>query len=243
MILVLFLKLYHKTLKNSIFQHFLNKTLCHFIDTIGSIDNKIEHNEKLISKIEEFLLLKFNKLEKTVGVVFSDVFRCFNGGTFKSSDYVDLSQYKLITIKNIDNTGFNTSNATYIPKMNKYEKYKLSIGDILLTMTGAYLGRLGIVDEDNCYLNQRVLKISGMSKSFLYCFLKYNQNEIFSLGKGSAQPNLSITDLNIFPVNYSHNTIKSFCFNDKYIDYIINLKQEIKKLKILKQNYLHKFFG
>ena len=200
----------------------------HIVDTIGSIDNKIEHNEKLISKIEEFLLLKFNKLEKTVGVVFSDVFRCFNGGTFKSSDYVDLSQYKLITIKNIDNTGFNTSNATYIPKMNKYEKYKLSIGDILLTMTGAYLGRLGIVDEDNCYLNQRVLKISGMSKSFLYCFLKYNQNEIFSLGKGSAQPNLSITDLNIFPVNYSHNTIKSFCFNDKYIDYIINLKQEIK---------------
>lgn len=215
----------------------------HIVDTIGSIDNKIEHNEKLISKIEEFLLLKFNKLEKTVGVVFSDVFRCFNGGTFKSLDYVDLSQYKLITIKNIDNTGFNTSNATYIPKMNKYEKYKLSIGDILLTMTGAYLGRLGIVDEDNCYLNQRVLKISGMSKSFLYCFLKYNQNEIFSLGKGSAQPNLSITDLNIFPVNYSHNTIKSFCFNDKYIDYIINLKQEIKKLKILKQNYLHKFFG
>lgn len=219
------------------------ETQQHIVDTIGSIDNKIEHNEKLISKIEEFLLLKFNKLEKTVGVVFSDVFRCFNGGTFKSSDYVDLSQYKLITIKNIDNTGFNTSNATYIPKMNKYEKYKLSIGDILLTMTGAYLGRLGIVDEDNCYLNQRVLKISGMSKSFLYCFLKYNQNEIFSLGKGSAQPNLSITDLNIFPVNYSHNTIKSFCFNDKYIDYIINLKQEIKKLKILKQNYLHKFFG
>ena len=53
MILVLFLKLYHKTLKNSIFQHFLNKTLCHFIDTIGSIDDLIEHKLLLLDKLEQ----------------------------------------------------------------------------------------------------------------------------------------------------------------------------------------------
>ena len=183
------------------------------------------------------------KLKKCEGLVFSDIFNCFNGGTFRSSDYVEKSEYKLITIKNIDGNGFNTDNATFIPKMDKYEKYKLKIGDILLTMTGAYLGRSGIVDEENCYLNQRVLKISSVSKSFLYCFLKYNQNEIFNLGKGSAQPNLSLSDLNCFPVNYDINDINSFCENDKYIDLIINLKIETRKLKTLKEQYLTKFFN
>ena len=215
----------------------------HIVNTIGTIDDKIENNEKLINKIEEFLLLNFIKLDKCEGLVFSDIFNCFNGGTFKSSDYVEKSEYKLITIKNIDGNGFNTDNATYIPKIDKYEKYKLKIGDILLTMTGAYLGRSGIVDEENCYLNQRVLKISGISKSFLYCFLKYNQNEIFNLGKGSAQPNLSLSDLNCFPVNYDINDINSFCDNDKYIDLIINLKIETRKLKSLKAQYLTKFFN
>ena len=215
----------------------------HIVNTIGTIDDKIENNEKLINKIEEFLLLNFIKLDKCEGLVFSDIFNCFNGGTFKSTDYAEKSEYKLITIKNIDGNGFNTDNATYIPKMDKYAKYKLKIGDILLTMTGAYLGRSGIVDEENCYLNQRVLKISGISKSFLYCFLKYNQNEIFNLGKGSAQPNLSLSDLNCFPVNYDINDINSFCENDKYIDLIINLKIETRKLKTLKAQFLTKFFN
>lgn len=225
------------------FSTYFEKTLCYFINTIGTIDDKIENNEKLINKIEEFLLLNFIKLDKCEGLVFSDIFYCFNGGTFKSTDYVEKSEYKLITIKNIDGNGFNTDNATYIPKMDKYAKYKLKIGDILLTMTGAYLGRSGIVDEENCYLNQRVLKISGISKSFLYCFLKYNQNEIFNLGKGSAQPNLSLSDLNCFPVNYDINDINSFCENDKYIDLIINLKIETRKLKTLKAQFLTKFFN
>lgn len=188
-------------------------------------------------------MLKFLKLERCDGLLFSDVFNCSNGGTFKSSDYVEKSEYKLITIKNIDATGFNINNVTYIPKMEKYEKYKLNIGDILLTMTGAYLGRSGIVDENNCYLNQRVLKICSSSKSFLYCFLKFNQNDIFNLGKGSAQPNLSLSDLNCFPVNYDINSIKLFSKNDKYIDLIINLKMENRKLKAMKEQYLIKFFN
>ena len=37
-------------------------------------------------------------------------------------------------------------------------------------MTGN-IGRTGIVDEDNCYLNQRVLKLECMSKSYLLAYL------------------------------------------------------------------------
>ncbi len=203
----------------------------------------IEKYEGLIRKIDNYLMLNFKQLKKIDGLKFSNICKCYNGATFKSSDYVTKSPYKLITIKNIDASGFNTESLTYIPSMMKYEKYRLEIGDILLTMTGAYLGRSGIVDEENCYLNQRVLKIECNSKAFLYCFLKIHQNDIFALGKGSAQQNLSLTDLNYFRVDYSLDDIIRFQKNDSYIQFILNYKIKIKWLKNLKQKYLKKFFG
>ena len=53
------------------------------------------------------MLLEYNKLMIETGLKFKDVFKVFNGGTFKSSDYLAESKYKLITIKNIDANGFN----------------------------------------------------------------------------------------------------------------------------------------
>ena len=203
----------------------------------------IEKYETLISKTDNYLTLQFKQLKKNEGLKFSNISKCYNGGTFKSSDYVTNSPFKLITIKNIDASGFNAESLTYIPSMLKYEKYRLEIGDILLTMTGAYLGRSGIVDEENCYLNQRVLKIECESKAFLYCFLKIYQNDILALGKGSAQQNLSLADLNNFRVDYSLADIMKFQKNDSYIQFILNYKIIIKRLKNLKQKYLKKFFG
>ena len=215
----------------------------HIINTIGTIDDLIEKHEEIIKKIEKYLLLEYKKLNVNIELKFKDIFKVFNGGTFKSSDYVIISKYKLITIKNIDANGFNTDSPTYIPLMTNYEKYKLNIGDILLTMTGAYLGRSGIVDEENCYLNQRVLKIESPSRSFLYCFLKHNQQDIFNLGKGSAQPNLSLADLFELPVNYSIESIFNFKKNDRYFECLLNFKIKIKQLKTVKNMFLNKFFG
>ena len=210
------------------------------IDTIGSIDDLIEKYEGMICKLNDYLLLHFNNMNKNGNLKFKDVFQYQNGGTFKSSEYVNYSNYKLITIKNIDASGFNLKDITYLSSGNN--KFKLDIGDILLTMTGAYLGRSGIVDEDNCYLNQRVLKLSSLSSAFTYCFLKAHQQDIFSLGKGSAQPNLSLADLLDFNVPYSLNEISFFKTNDKYIDEILNIKTKIKKLSNLKIKYLNKYF-
>ena len=41
----------------------------HIVNTIGTIDDKIENNEKLINKIEEFLLLNFIKLINTINYI------------------------------------------------------------------------------------------------------------------------------------------------------------------------------
>ena len=215
----------------------------HIVDTIGSIDDLIEKYEGINDFIYNYLHSHYSKLPFSKGLKVSDIFECINGGTFKSSEYVDYSQNKLITIKNINSKGFSTNDVTYISDSHKNDKYLLKVGDILLTMTGAYLGRSGIVDENNCYQNQRVLKINSSHSAFLYCFLKANENNIFLLGKGSAQPNLSLLDFKNFPINFSYNDIESFDRYNLFIDYMIQNKVIIKKYKNLKQLYLKKFFG
>ena len=192
-------------------------------------------------KVEEYSLYLFDKYQSTNNSYFKNVFTSFNGGTFKSKDYVPYSLNKLITIKNVDDAGFNTSSVSYLDDNYTESKYKLNVGDILLTMTGN-IGRSGIVDENNCYLNQRVLKIVSKSKLYLYDYLIKNKRKIITLGKGTAQLNLSLEDLNELVVNNSVEEINKFSKYDYLFDYILNIKLQIKKFKKIKSKLLEKYF-
>ena len=215
----------------------------HIVDIIGSIDDKIENNNKIIDKLDELLILKFKKLKRVnSGLQFKDIFNIQNGFAFKSKEYLKYGDYKIITIKNVKNTGFSTIGCDYVEYNPNYIKYKLNIGDVLLTMTGE-IGRVGIVDEINCLLNQRVLKVYNHSNSYTYAYLKSNYNAISSISKGSVQQNLSTTDLNCLSIYHSINDIINFKKYDLLFDKILKLKQENIKLNNLKQLYLKKFFG
>ena len=214
----------------------------HIVDIIGSIDDKIENNNKLYDKIEEYLLLEYKKLNKKIPEsIFKDNFDILNGYSFKSKDYCKTGEYKVITIKNIKIDGFTTNSCDYINFNDKYQKVKLNIGDILLTMTGD-VGRVGIVDQENCLLNQRVLKVTGISKAYTYIFLKSNYTNISMISKGSVQQNLSVNDLYNLKVNNSKQQIKNFRKYDLLFDKMILLKIENIKLQKLKLDYLVKFF-
>lgn len=108
-------------------------------------------------------------------------------------------------------------------------------------MTGE-VGRVGIVDQKNCLLNQRVLKISGTSKSYTYAYLKSNYENISNISKGSVQQNLSVNDLYKLKVEHSKEQIQNFKQYDILLDKMIKLKVENQKLQQLKNNYLAKFF-
>ena len=118
----------------------------------------------------------------------------------------------------------------------------LSIGDILLTMTGN-IGRCGIVDEDNCYLNQRVLKVDCKSKLYIFYFLLKYKNDIVSLRRRTAQKNLSINNLYLLDVNNSISEISIFGNYDYLFYKLVNLKLQIKKLMELKKTLLIKYFN
>ena len=213
----------------------------HIVNIIGTIDDLIEKKQIEYNKKLKYLLFLLDKSESDKTSTFGYVFKSFSGGTFKSKYYVTNSNKKLITIKNIDDSGFNTNNVSQLSEEKADNKYLLSIGDIVLTMTGN-IGRSGIVDENNCYLNQRVLKITSVSSSYLFAYLHKYKKEIIQLGKGTAQLNLSLDDLKKLKVFNSNDEISSFKKYDCLYSSLLNCKLVIKKAKQIKQLLLSKYF-
>ena len=130
-----------------------------------------------------------------------------NGYAFKSKDFVDVGFDRVIKIKNISNNMIDITASDFISTevANKTNsKFKITTGDILFAMTGAEIGKMGIVEttEVNLWLNQRVglfkEKYQG-SKFLAYLCLQsdFGQDYIEHAATGSAQPNISSTGIEI----------------------------------------------
>ena len=128
------------------------------------------------------------------------------GYAFKSKDLLnDVTNNKIFKIKNISASGVDIDNTqcVYDEVADKVDKKFLLIrGNVIIAMTGAELGKTGyLYGNDNRYfLNQRVGVIRGndkYSELYLNCLflLKDMQNTLNSKGYGSAQPNISTSDI------------------------------------------------
>ncbi len=201
-------------------QNFITNILSSLDDKI-ELNNKINNNlEELAQTLYKHWFVDFEfpneeglpykssggkMVESELGLIpkgwsvikLNDIIDYSNGYAFKSKDYEETGKYKVITIRNVKDGKFDLSNVSKVHKIPERirEDQILIIGDILMSLTGN-VGRVAIVDEDNCLLNQRVAKISSLDsnyKGFIYFILRNNEifNKIVSLGKGSAQQNLS----------------------------------------------------
>lgn len=125
------------------------------------------------------------------------------GYAFKSKDFTDTG-FPVIKIKNINSDRtVNTSDVQFIPNeiAKKAESFWLKTGDLMMAMTGATVGKFGLLVAENkkaYLLNQRVAKFSPISSVsdkiwFIYCFLnqKSTIDYIVNIAEGSAQPNIS----------------------------------------------------
>ena len=214
----------------------------HIVDILGSIDEKIENNRLIQQGLIAYGLKIFENRsgQSKTDHSFGELFSFINGFSFKSTDYKETGKYKVITIKNITDNGFNSDNADKIDYSDSFAKSRLSIGDILLTMTGE-VGRVGIVDIDNALLNQRVLKVVGQSSFFTYFALLSNSNNIKTLAKGSVQQNLGLKELSKYLI--ACDNVESYKQYDWIITKLLSISKENESLNSLKQLYLKKFFG
>ena len=120
-----------------------------------------------------------------------------SGFAFKSDTFVEGGEYRLITIKAVQDGYLDISGASYINEVPiKMPHYCfLQIGDMLLSLTGN-VGRVCIVSYNNLLLNQRVAKIKPikeLDRMFAYTLFRRNEfkNRLIYLAKGTAQLNLS----------------------------------------------------
>jgi restriction endonuclease S subunit len=152
-------------------------------------------------------------------IYFKDVFNSFENGkyeysviknhtsfqpgyAFKSTDYVDDSNCILITIKNIRQNQIDIKNTTYLPDefYEIYEDFQIKKDDLLIAMTGATIGKVGIYDlDEKSLLNQRngIIKTTNINSIYLMNLLnlKVFQSIILRNSNGGAQPNISETDI------------------------------------------------
>ncbi len=129
-----------------------------------------------------------------------------NGFAFKSKTFKE-EGIPVIRITNIQDQSIDFSKVVYVnPKDYDKDltKYHIVKGDLLIAMSGATTGKIGINNSDNiALLNQRVGKFEpneDLLKLFLYYFLSSKVEESLAISAGSAQPNLSTEQIKSFEI-------------------------------------------
>jgi type I restriction enzyme S subunit len=154
---------------------------------------------------KEFIESKLGMIPKNWGVgSINDFVKVQNGYGFSSKLFSDKGSIGIIKIKNItDNNTVNITDTQYISKETAEDtnnRYLIKPNSILIAMTGAKVGKIGIVPETNTtlYLNQRVGMLKpiidgGIEYSYIALMTDYFQNVIKNKARGSAQANISAT--------------------------------------------------
>lgn len=153
-----------------------------------SIEERLE--QSIVAKEEMPYKLPSNWVWTRLG----NVLELKNGVAVNSNEY-GTGDVPLVRISNIQDNKIDLANVTRIELKDKYKKYLLEKNDLLLAMSGATTGKIGIFNEDIvCVQNQRVgnLKIKyGMSFGYRNYYFQKMQEELLRLAYGGAQPNIS----------------------------------------------------
>jgi type I restriction-modification system DNA methylase subunit len=168
-----------------------------------------------------------------------------NGYAFKSTDFQEKNETNvgIIQIKSIQNGYIGGSKITeYITQDNKFKKFEVENGDILIGLTGSF--KMGIYKlHTNSYLNQRVAKVICKHVNPKYLYYWYIscdiESEILKIAKGTAQANISTSELGKFkipipPLDRQQEIVK-------YLDFIYEKCIKTSTEKILELKQLNEF--
>jgi type I restriction enzyme S subunit len=188
--------------------------------------------------------------------VLSEYIKVQGGYAFKSSDFKEFGNNGIIKITNISMGSIDTKNTQFVDdsiveSLDK-SKFKINSGDFLIAMTGAEIGKIGIVEQTNksLWLNQRVgkiIRIVSFGDLIGYLAVKSieGQDHILNACSGSAQENIStsgIEEMKFAP--YSKEKADSFGKDAKPLfDKIIYNKLQISTLENLRNTLLPKLMS
>ena len=227
--------------------------MCKVVQILERYDDLIENNQKQIKLLEEaaqrlykewFVDLRFPGHEDACIVdglpegwyrdAIDSRISLLSGYAFKSAEFAENGQYKIVTIKNVKDGEFDGSNVSLMNEIpSKMPKHCiLEEGDILLSLTGN-VGRVCLVYGENYLLNQRVAKLKSDIPGFTYCLFRSKDmfDEMNNLANGAAQQNLSPIRTGKIEISFpSEDIIRRF---ESMTGPIINKVIELNKMNVV----------
>ena len=167
--------------------------------------------------------------------------KIYSGFAFKSAQYAKEGKYRLITIKNVQENGVLLEPANFIDELpKKLPAYcLLEQGDILMSLTGN-VGRVGLMFDDMCLLNQRVAKICPSNeemRGLIYFLFKstFVKSKMENMAGGTSQENLSPIETGKILIPYNEKIFRSFSkVANQWASMIVKKQRENQKLAQLR---------
>ncbi len=161
-----------------------------------------ENGEPYKSSGGEMVECELGEIPKGWNVgTFGDLCKVINGYAFKSKDFQETGNNGILKIRNVNGSIVDIINTQFVASdvvKSVQEKFRVLSGHILIAMTGAEVGKIGIVPETDksLWLNQRVGRFEPIVDSYLvfiyhlFNVLNFTQ-AVRNSAMGSAQPNIS----------------------------------------------------
>lgn len=181
----------------------------------------------------------------------SNLVNILSGFAFKSTSFNDNGEYKLITIKAVQDGYLELNSADKIRELPKnLPSYcVLTHGDILLSLTGN-VGRCCIVDAEKLLLNQRVAKLQPKKqRDWAFTYVLFRQAsmklQLEELAKGTAQANLSPIETANMELKIPPDSIlESFSLRTRpLLEKLLKNKKQVQTLEKLRDNLLPKLMS
>lgn len=183
------------------------------------------------------------------------------GYSFKSDDISNDGAIKILQIGNVylDNVNWDTTN--YLPEGydEKYSRFMLNEGDVVIALTRPIIQSLGnvkacIVKSGDlpCLLNQRVGRIVSKNDKkvfleFIYGCLMTDDftRYVESCSIGCSQPNISTKNIENYLIpNATYEKQRAYVEFKKQTDKLkLEVKKSLEKLETLKKSLMQQYFG
>ena len=226
------------------------------VSVLSVYDSLIENNNKRIKVLEQlaenlykewfvrFRFLGYENAEFENGIPkgwelkrIGDLVQLKSGYAFKSEWWIE-EGVPVIKIKDIESNTINLSDLSFVSKVHA-EKSKLFFvnpGDLLIALTGATIGKIGLVPycKNILTVNQRVGKFflgktPCESVAFWFCMFQQThiQEHIIAIASSNAaQPNISPFDIERIRIPYNKDVVDKF--NKKvqpFVEQILDIRR------------------
>ncbi len=226
---------------------------------LSSLDDKIDllhRQNKTLEALAETLFRQWFVEEAVWNGKLSEYIKVQGGFAFKSQDFREIGYAGVIKITNITMGSVDIRNTQFVDEnvVNHVDedKFRVRTGDFLIAMTGAEIGKIGIVEKTDkqIWLNQRVGKLVekvpyGNLVGYLALKSREGQEHIINTCSGSAQENISSSGIEEMDfIRYSEDKVNRFGAESKplFEKVIFNMEQ-IHTLTLLRDTLLPKLMS